>query len=74
MSVTTTTTRPPPPPALHTQVGRPTRGGDSALPTPVGARVWVAQGAPHAAVYTPLHVLPAAEDDVAAGDGAFPPR
>ena len=25
----------------------------------IGARVWASQGAPHAAVYTPLHVLPA---------------
>lgn len=27
-----------------------------------GARVWLSQGAPHAAVYTPVHVQPAAAD------------
>ena len=36
-----------------TEIGR--RGGKL-----VGARIWAAQGAPHASMYTPIHVLPAA--------------
>jgi len=47
-----------------TEIGR--RHGDV-----LGARVWTSQGAPHAAVYTPLHVLPAAVD--ASSVEALPP-
>ena len=41
--------------------------GASASPGPSAgaARVWVTQGAPHAAVFTPLHVLPDAADPAA---------
>ena len=42
-----------------TELGR--KGGDA-----IGARIWAAQGAPHAAMYTPLHVLPASVAHAAA--------
>ena len=42
-----------------TELGRPAPKG-AAAGTLTSARIWAAQGAPHAAVYSPIHVLPAA--------------
>ena len=49
-----------------TEIGRP----NSHV---IGGRIWATQGAPHAAIYSPLHALPAAlaapSDPAADGDG-----
>ena len=45
-----------------TEIGRPTSASDRPW---LGGRVWATQGAPHAAVYTPLHILPDVAVDAA---------
>lgn len=62
---------------LRARAPRPADGASPAAGTAdvtgrrVGARIWAAQGAPHAAVFVPLHLLPAAIDGMAPG-GADP--
>lgn len=52
-----------------TEIGRKSIGDPGGQASrPVGARVWTSQGAPHASVYSPLHMLPAFEGDDS-GDG-----
>ena len=59
-----------------TEIGRPAPGTKhaSAGSSTLGARIWASQGAPHAGIFAPLHVLPAG--GVASGDStldALPP-
>ena len=51
---------------IGTEIGRPlpSSARPDAAPA-LGGRVWTAQGAPHAAVFTPLHLLPDVAVDAA---------
>ncbi|KAL1500030.1 hypothetical protein AB1Y20_012707 [Prymnesium parvum] len=53
-------------------VGRPAADNDATNGL-AAACMWVTQGAPHAGIYTPLHVLPAMVDLATDGATAFPP-